>query len=110
MDARVPFSVAMACFGVPATVTRPAPDATPIETTAVWVPSATEGQPIGMEFQRQVAIRVLALPRDLVPTVPRGTLVVAPEMLGGDVRTWRVDSTDRIEYDHTRVVVLPVES
>lgn len=97
-------------FGVPATVTRPAPNDTPIETTALWVAPIPEGQPIGAEWPRQEPHKVMALPLADVPTVPHGTLIEAPEFRDGPVKTWRKDGDERREYDHVRVFVVEVDN
>lgn len=108
LDLRVPFAVCQEAFGVPGTVTRPAPDNTPISTDVVWVAPAALEAPQGGEFQRKTASRVLAIAKADVPTVPRGTLVEAAEAAGGAVLTWHVDETERIDADHVRVKVRPV--
>lgn len=92
--------------GVPATVTRPAPNDTPITTRVLWVTADTELVPSGGEFQRRDPIRVAALRRDQVPTVPEGTEIVAPEQSGGPDVTWRVEATLRVEAGLTRVIVI----
>jgi hypothetical protein len=93
-------------FGVPVTVTRPAPDDDPIQTTGVWVLPITEDVPLGTEFQRKERRRILALDRDEVPTVPRGTVIVAAERAGDDAQTWRVDGLEFADADHHRVRVV----
>lgn len=109
-DFRVPISTLLAAFGVPATVTRPAPDDDPIATTGVWVSPIPDDVPVGMEFQRRERRRVLALDRDAVPTVPRGTVITAPERDSEHAQTWRVDSLEQEDADHHRVRVVAVES
>jgi hypothetical protein len=94
-------------FGVPATVTRPAPDDTPIETTGVWIEVAEMEVPLGLAFQRKESQRLLTLMRAEVPTVPRGTTVLAPETLGGAVLRWRIDGLERADVDQHRVYVIP---
>lgn len=94
--------------GVPATFTRPAPDNTPIVAEGIWVTPVTEAIPGNVEFSRREPIRIMAVPRALVPTVPRGTTIVAPEVAGGVNKTWRVDATERVDVDRVRVVVVPV--
>lgn len=92
--------------GLDATVTRPYPDDTAIATRAIWLLPLTEDAVDGSELQRKEPRRLLALRRDEVPTVPRGTIVDVPEW-GSDVGArWRVDGVDRIDPDHTRVVVV----
>lgn len=90
-DHRVPVTPLLAAFGVAATVTRPAPGNTPIATTGIWVDAEDDPQPYGTDFTRREPPRLLSLPRAEVPTLPRGTLVAAPEVGGGASKTWRVD-------------------
>jgi hypothetical protein len=106
-DFRVPLDPIFEAFGVPATVTRPAPDEIPILTTGVWVSPLTLDMPPAMEFQRKESQRVMALTRTEVPTVPRGTIIEAPEMLGGTVQRWRIDGIEQTDSDHHRVFLLP---
>src|SRR5687768_3198209 len=89
--------VTASVHGVAATVTRPAPDETPIETRGIWVTSPLEEpRAFGTDFQRRAPRRVLALPVSAVPTLPRGTLVSAPDQSGGAVKVWRVDGLDPV--------------
>lgn len=112
-DVRVPFGLLMEAFGVDATVTIPGGD--PIATAGVWIlPSTPEfpsneelGGGYGGNFQRREPKRVLALSRDAVPTVPRGTDVIAPERAGDAPRAWMVDALEHVDADHTRVLVVP---
>lgn len=97
-----------ATMGIPAVVTRPSPNDTPIETSLVWVNVETQGEPGGAEFVRRERIRVAVLDRDAVPSVPKNTRIVAAEREGGTERTWRVDAVDRSETDQTRVIVVEV--
>lgn len=88
----MPIATVMAIFGVSATVTRPFPDETPVATTAAWVPAPAEGQPYGTDLRKIDGRRVLALPRDAaLPTLPRGSLIAAPEQADGEMLTWRID-------------------
>lgn len=105
-DLRVPLDPLFRAFGVAVTVTPPGEDA--IETTGVWVSPLTETWPAGLDLERSEPRHVLALRRDEVASVPRGTVVVAPEQGGGDDQTWRVDGIERVESDHHRVVLVPV--
>jgi hypothetical protein len=106
-DLRVPLDSALEAFGVPATVTRPAPDDTPIVTTGFWVSPLEETRPYGTDFQRRDPRRVFVLSRTTVPTLPRGTKVLAPEVLDGLVMTWRVDGLDgAVAQDHWRAVLI----
>lgn len=94
-----------AAFGVTATVTRPAPDDTPIATTLIWLTPQTEDAPVGT-FVRREARRVVALLTSEVPTCPLGTAVVAPDETGGTARGWRVDGFVLAEAEHVRVSVV----
>lgn len=105
-DFRVPFTVCQDAFGQPATVTRPAPDDTPIATSVVWIPPQTQDVPGRADFQRREPIRVLSVSRADVPTMPKGTRIQAAEDDGAAVRTWRVDGTERVDVDHVRVIVI----
>lgn len=107
-DIRVPLGPIFDAFGVPATVTRPAPDDTPIETTGVWVSPAVLDVPAGFDLQRADRRRLLSLRRDEVPTVPRGTVIEAPERDADDVASWRVDGIEAMDADQVRVLVVPV--
>lgn len=95
--------------GVDVTVTRPAPDDTPITTRGIWLTTETQDMPIATDFQRRDPRRVMALSRAAVPTVPRGTEIEAPEKAGDALQTWRVDGLDSLQADHVRVVVIPVD-
>jgi hypothetical protein len=97
----------LATHGIPVTVTRPFPDDTPIVTRGIWMTDTTGGVPGSLDFQRREPTRVMVLSRAAVPTVPRGTRIVAPENPGGEDATWRVDAIERIEADHVRVMVIP---
>lgn len=104
MDARVPLSSALSAFGVSAVVTRPNTD--PITTLVMWVPPAPDLVPSGMDFQFQSSRRVLVIPRSTVPACPVGTVVVVAEQHGDAARSFRVDSIERQEPDHTRAVMV----
>lgn len=113
-DHRVPVAPLLAAFGVAATVTRPAPDTTPIATTGIWLDEALEEErPYGTDFQRRDPRRLMAIPRADVSTLPRGTLIAAPELAGKVIRTWRVDGLAHVDPEWwqgvvTREVVLAV--
>lgn len=108
-DFRVPFTVVQDAFGLPATVTRPAPDDTPLAATVVWVTPQTIDSPGGSPFGRREASRSLGIARAQVPTVPRGTRVQVAEEDGGTVQWWQVDELEIVEGDHVRAIVVPLE-
>lgn len=95
--------------GVDAVVTRPAPNDTPIEARALWLTTVSEQRPIGGDAQVSEPQRVMVLSRAEVPSVPRGTLIVAPEKAGAADQTWQVDGEVGREADQIRVLVLPVD-
>lgn len=100
-------SLNQATHGVTATVTRPAPDNTPIATTGIWeVAPKDDSQPYGTDFRKVDRRRVMALARADLPTLPRGTTIVAPETLDGENKTWVVDGLERVDADTWRVIVL----
>ena len=100
-------SLNLGAHGVPATVTRPAPDDTPVVTTGIWITTPLEDpQPYGMDFQRAEPRRVMALPRSALASLPRETVIVAADTIGGATKTWRVDSLDRTDADVVRVILV----
>lgn len=94
-------------LGVDATVTRPLPDDAPITTRVIWTTPTPEDAPLGNDFQRRESRRGLALRRDVVPTVPLKTVIVAAEPEGGTPKRWRVDGFERIDTATIRVLVVP---
>lgn len=82
---------------VDATVTRPAPNDTPVSTTGIWQRSLFEDQPVGSEFSSREPRRVIALRRDVLPELERGTLISAPEKPGGTPVDWQVDKIESLE-------------
>jgi hypothetical protein len=106
LDLRPAFSSMLAAFGLPAVVTRPVPDNDPITTSGIWVAPIPEDLPVGLTLQRQDPLKVFALPLADVPTMPRGTVIVAAETLGGTDVRWLVDGESRREFDHVRVIVV----
>lgn len=95
-------------LGVPVTVTRPVPDDTPVTTTGIWTTAPLEeSRPFGTDFQRRDPRRVLALPRRTLTTVPRGTVILAPETPDGDPQTWVVDGVEQVDGDTVRVLMVP---
>jgi len=107
-DARVPLALALDAFGLPITVTRSVPGASPVATTGAWLaPLLDEALPAGTDLQRREPRRVMAVSRTSeLASLPRNSLVSAPEELGGPAVLWRVDSLYRAEYDHWRVVLV----
>jgi len=101
----------LAVHGVAATVTRPHPDGAPIATRVIWpTPLHDESMPVGRDFPRRDARRVLAVPRAACPTLPRNTFIDAPEATAAaaPVRRWQVDSIEQATADHYQAAVVPV--
>jgi len=99
---------ALSAFGVPATVTRPAPENTPVATTGIWLSSLDEDRPFGTDFQRRAPRHLLSIAREAGLThIPRGSVIVAPEQVGFALRTWRVDGYERVDSDDMRVILVP---
>jgi hypothetical protein len=85
--------------GVPAVVAG-------VSTRIIWLTPAAEERPPG-DFSRAEPRRSMAIRRDDVPAVPRGTLVAVTEHLLDAPTHWKVDSMDAVFSDHHRVVVVP---
>jgi hypothetical protein len=104
-DLRVPLAPLLEAFGLPVTVTRPAPDDAPIETEGAWIEQDAEVPP-GTEFRRRETRKVLLLDRSVVPTAPHGTRILAPEIDGGEVLAWLVDTLAAADRDAFEVIVV----
>lgn len=106
-DVRVPLAPMLAAFGVAATVRRPHPDP-PVEATGFWTePQHDEQLPYGSDMATREPRRVFVLQRaGGLTTMPRNTLIDAPEELGGAVVRWRVDGLERVEADAWRVFLV----
>ena len=94
--------------GLAVTVTTPG--GLPVAVTGIWLTPATDHYPLGQEFRRASPTRAMALRVDEVAQVPRGTVIVAPERSGGADQTWKVDSVERLEAAHVRVIVVPSQA
>lgn len=98
--------------GVAVTITRPAPDtvALTLPTGGIWMTPLDEQEPTGTDFSRRDPRKVMAVARtETLPTLPRGTLIVAAELDGGTPYTWRVDGYERpLEPDLMRVILVRV--
>lgn len=100
------FGISQAVHGVPATITRPAPNNTPITTTVIWaVAPVSDGQPYGSALHRIDSRKVMAIARADVPTLDTGTVIVAAEVDGESAKTWVVDGIERTLADQWRAFV-----
>lgn len=99
-------SINQAVHGVSATITRPSPDDAPIAATVIWgVEPVTDGQPYGSDLRRVEPRRLMTVARGDVPTLPRGTEIIAPELAGQADKTWVVDGLERTLADQWRAFV-----
>jgi len=107
LDLRPPIASPVEAFGVPITVTRPAPENTPVTTSGIWLSPLMEDPPVGTDFRRRDPRRVMAIPRDATLThIPRGSVIVAAEQLGAVARTWTVDGLMLVEAEDMRVILV----
>lgn len=98
----------LGAHGVPVTVQPPYPtDGAEVVTRGIWVTQQSDLVPGGTEFQRREPRRVLVLRLGDVAKVPRGTAIIAPAIMGGPNRGWRVDGVAEQQQDHIRLVVVP---
>lgn len=104
MEARVGMEPLLAAFGVPVTVTLPGEPA--IETTGVWLSPGVVDVPGGLDAGRREPLRVMALSRSAVGTVPERTEILAPELSGGSAVLWHVDTVDNQDFDCVRVTLI----
>ncbi len=90
--------LAFDAHGVAATVTRPGHAA--VDTKGVWQDPLLEDQPYGQDYSNREPRRVMALSRDMVSEIERGTLIVAPEKMGDTPKEWQIDGVERVETDY----------
>jgi len=88
------------------TVTIPGGEA--VTTTGIWTKPLDEAMPFGQDMPRREPRKVLAIPRaTTLDAVPRGSVILAPEIDDGTVLTWRADGYDgNTSPDLHRVVVV----
>jgi hypothetical protein len=94
-----------AAFGVLATITIPGDP--PITTKVIWLTAINELRPEGSQFPRTESRRGLAIRRDEIPAVPRGTKIEVVEHLLTEPGTWIVDGSEATFSDHHRAIVVP---
>lgn len=105
-DLRPSIVTALDRWGFAVTVTVPA--GLPVETRAFWLPTATPQTPNGAAFRRADPQRTMVIPVEgLSSGLPRESVILAPEYEGATARNWKVDSTERVDFDHWRVLVVP---
>jgi hypothetical protein len=91
--------------GVDATVTPVGLDEIP-DIRAIWLTDETTEQPAAAIAGRRQALKGMAFRKADVPSLPRGSRILAPLPTGGDPIEWVVDSLERSEADHWRVLVV----
>ena len=106
MDLRPSFTAAVDAFSVPVVVTLP--NGLPITTKGIWLPTTTEDVPFAAGYQRRDQKRVIAISKDGVPVLAKGSRIKAPEKEGGPIKRWLVDAHEFSDDDHHRVVVVEV--
>ncbi len=77
-----------------------------IVTSGVWMDPAIIEVPEGVPFGRAEEVKLLAVTLADVPSAPRLSVVVAPEVAGGSDKTWRVESGFRSVGSRSRVLLL----
>jgi hypothetical protein len=94
------------------TVQRPEPDAVPYTTQGVWLSALEESQPFGADITRKDPRRVMVFRRSAtLPEIVRGTKILAAELKGGTVKTWKVDGfVQATEPDVIRPVLVQIPS
>lgn len=95
--------VQFSTFGVAASVRVPGQPA--VSTTIIWLTPISDDKPLGSGLPRREIQRAVAIRRDDVPSVPRGTVITVAEHLADASGNWVVDSLDAIFEDHHRVTV-----
>src|SRR3954468_6638707 len=83
--------------GVPAQVTRPAPDDTVIATRVIWLTPGVDQLPSGAGFGRVGPTHLMAIRLDEGGTVPLGTLVMAAPQGGAVAVGWKVDGIEGLD-------------
>ena len=101
--------VNFAVHGIPAEVTPQPPTDETVSTRIIWLQPLTDPQPPGSAFGRSETRRSMAIRRDDVPSIPRGTMVAVTEHLQAAPSLWKVDSMEAVFHDHHRVLVVPAE-
>lgn len=105
MDTRPPLEAFEGPMGTSAAITRPWEN--PISTMVIWLGPLAEEVPFGKEYSRRGARELMAVRKDEVPELQRGSIVVASGPPGDTVRNWQVDSIDRADRDYHYAVVVP---
>lgn len=104
-DLRPSLDPVFSLFGVDATIPYPTGVAGPLTVRAVPLSYRPTDVPLGTDVRDPQYRIVFAFRRTDVETLPRGTVIEAPEREGGAVVTWRVETLAHIDAEELRVVV-----
>jgi len=74
--------------------------------TGVLTDWAVVEMPEGAQFQRREESHLLTVLISDMPSAPRGTVVVHPEVTGGSDKTWRVESSIPQKQLGKRILIL----
>ena len=92
-------------LGRAATVTLPLEN--PVESRIHWMRNLDEDLPAGKSYSALGARRRMAIKRNEFSDIPRGTIVAAPDPIGGEVTNWQVDGIEEVTRAYFVVVVVP---
>ena len=107
MDLRPSLTLALDAFSVPAVVTLKSEN--PVTTRGVWLSPEAVGFDVGDEYQGRAPKRIMAIAKADVPTIPRGTTIVAPEESGEATKTWEVQESALVQHDQHNVVLIEAD-
>lgn len=95
-------------LGLDATIERLGPETiVSIATRIVWETPVTDQAIAGFDLQRREPNRTMCIRRDVIPSVPRQSIVRAPAHPGMAPTRWIVDGVERLEPHLGRHIVLP---
>jgi len=105
MDIRPALEAFEGPMGTQAVVTEPW--VKPISTQIIWLGPLEEESPIGTEYAKRGARELMAVRKDEVPELQRGSIINAAGPPRDIVRDWQVDSITRSDRDYFFAVVVP---
>ena len=82
------------------------PSGSPIPTVGNWMDPRIFEAPDGAGFQRGEGSHFMSVLIADIPSAPRGSVVVAPEVSGGLDKTWSVERSEPIVALGTRILIL----
>ena len=87
-------------------ITHTVPAGSPVTGIGNWLDSRIFETPEGASFQRREGSRFMSVVIATFATSPHGTVVVAPEVVDGSDKTWRVEGSEPAAALGTRVLIL----